>query len=159
MLSYGTCCLTGTCIFRNYWVKFPFVSSQCFLNYSFERGVMLSQSLLVYWLIGIIIQNTWMKGIDTDMRLVLKQLRHAISHVWFVRLIALNHWLRQVNPEIIGKLEEAGLKFVGRDETGKRMEVCAFCLLVIMHSWLILKCKRNQTMQVPLVVKHMSPEK
>ncbi|KAL5791907.1 hypothetical protein ACOSP7_000501 [Xanthoceras sorbifolium] len=29
----------------------------------------------------------------------------------------------EVNPEVIGVLEEAGLKFVGRDETGKRMEV------------------------------------
>ncbi|KAK4750374.1 hypothetical protein SAY87_027823 [Trapa incisa] len=29
----------------------------------------------------------------------------------------------EVNPEMIGKLEEAGLKFVGRDETGKRMEI------------------------------------
>ncbi|KAH9703506.1 CTP synthase [Citrus sinensis] len=29
----------------------------------------------------------------------------------------------EVNPEVIGVLEEAGLKFVGKDETGKRMEV------------------------------------
>ncbi|KAH9768127.1 CTP synthase [Citrus sinensis] len=29
----------------------------------------------------------------------------------------------EVNPEAIGVLEEAGLKFVGKDETGKRMEV------------------------------------
>ncbi|XP_021904470.1 CTP synthase [Carica papaya] len=29
----------------------------------------------------------------------------------------------EVNPEVIGNLEEAGLKFVGKDETGKRMEV------------------------------------
>lgn len=29
----------------------------------------------------------------------------------------------QVNPEVIGVLEEAGLKFVGKDETAKRMEV------------------------------------
>lgn len=28
-----------------------------------------------------------------------------------------------MNPEVIGVLEEAGLKFVGKDETGKRMEV------------------------------------
>lgn len=28
-----------------------------------------------------------------------------------------------MNPEAIGVLEEAGLKFVGKDETGKRMEV------------------------------------
>ncbi|RWR94259.1 CTP synthase [Cinnamomum micranthum f. kanehirae] len=29
----------------------------------------------------------------------------------------------EVNPDIIGKLEEAGLQFVGTDETGKRMEI------------------------------------
>lgn len=29
----------------------------------------------------------------------------------------------QVNPELVGLLEEAGLKFVGKDESGKRMEV------------------------------------
>uniref|UniRef100_A0A7N0TLK3 CTP synthase n=1 Tax=Kalanchoe fedtschenkoi TaxID=63787 RepID=A0A7N0TLK3_KALFE len=29
----------------------------------------------------------------------------------------------EVNPELINTLEEAGLKFVGRDETGKRMEI------------------------------------
>ncbi|XP_031276104.1 CTP synthase-like [Pistacia vera] len=29
----------------------------------------------------------------------------------------------EVNPEVIGALEEAGLKFVGKDETGKRMEI------------------------------------
>ncbi|KAI4301478.1 hypothetical protein L6164_034754 [Bauhinia variegata] len=29
----------------------------------------------------------------------------------------------EVNPEYIGTLEEAGLKFVGKDESGKRMEV------------------------------------
>ncbi|KAH9768118.1 CTP synthase [Citrus sinensis] len=29
----------------------------------------------------------------------------------------------EVNPEAIGVLEEAGLKFVGKDETGKRMEI------------------------------------
>ncbi|XP_010038269.1 CTP synthase isoform X1 [Eucalyptus grandis] len=29
----------------------------------------------------------------------------------------------EVNPDVIGILEEAGLKFVGRDETGRRMEI------------------------------------
>ncbi|KAI6674558.1 hypothetical protein NL676_002464 [Syzygium grande] len=29
----------------------------------------------------------------------------------------------EVNPDVIGNLEEAGLKFVGRDETGRRMEI------------------------------------
>ncbi|EEF47297.1 ctp synthase, putative [Ricinus communis] len=29
----------------------------------------------------------------------------------------------EVNPEVIGALEERGLKFVGKDETGKRMEI------------------------------------
>jgi len=29
----------------------------------------------------------------------------------------------QVNPNMISKLENVGLSFVGRDETGQRMEV------------------------------------
>jgi CTP synthase (UTP-ammonia lyase) len=29
----------------------------------------------------------------------------------------------EVNPEMVSKLEEEGLLFVGRDETGERMEV------------------------------------
>ncbi|KAA3471435.1 CTP synthase [Gossypium australe] len=32
-------------------------------------------------------------------------------------------FMPEVNPDVIGVLEEAGLKFVGKDETGKRMEV------------------------------------
>ncbi|KAM7495814.1 hypothetical protein LguiA_020228 [Lonicera macranthoides] len=32
----------------------------------------------------------------------------------------------EVNPEMVGILEEAGLKFVGRDESGQRMEVLEF---------------------------------
>ena len=38
-------------------------------------------------------------------------------------LLLLYHYL-QVNPEMIMELERAGLKFVGTDETGRRMEVC-----------------------------------
>lgn len=29
----------------------------------------------------------------------------------------------EVNPEMVSQIEEAGLLFVGRDETGERMEV------------------------------------
>lgn len=29
----------------------------------------------------------------------------------------------QVNPHMVGVLEEGGLKFVGKDESGQRMEV------------------------------------
>jgi len=29
----------------------------------------------------------------------------------------------QVNPDMVSKLENAGLSFVGKDETGNRMEV------------------------------------
>ncbi|XP_038992280.1 CTP synthase 2-like [Hibiscus syriacus] len=29
----------------------------------------------------------------------------------------------EVNPDMISKLEAAGLSFVGRDETGRRMEI------------------------------------
>jgi CTP synthase (UTP-ammonia lyase) len=34
-----------------------------------------------------------------------------------------NFGIVQVNPDVIETLEEAGLKFVGKDESGKRMEV------------------------------------
>lgn len=34
----------------------------------------------------------------------------------------------QVNPDVIGSLEEHGLNFVGKDESGKRMEV-GFCFI------------------------------
>jgi CTP synthase len=30
----------------------------------------------------------------------------------------------EVNPDLVDKLEEAGLHFVAKDETGRRMEVC-----------------------------------
>ncbi|KAH9768128.1 CTP synthase [Citrus sinensis] len=40
----------------------------------------------------------------------------------------------EVNPEAIGVLEEAGLKFVGKDETGKRMEILElYSLSVVCH--------------------------
>ena len=29
----------------------------------------------------------------------------------------------EVNPEMVAKLEAAGMRFVGKDETGQRMEV------------------------------------
>lgn len=29
----------------------------------------------------------------------------------------------EVNPDLVPRLEEAGLHFVGRDETGERMEI------------------------------------
>lgn len=35
----------------------------------------------------------------------------------------------QVNPDMISQLETAGLSFVGKDETGRRMEVC-ICMQV-----------------------------
>ena len=36
----------------------------------------------------------------------------------------------QVNPDMISMLEEAGLTFVGKDESGKRMEVGFLCFLL-----------------------------
>ena len=33
----------------------------------------------------------------------------------------------EVNPALVDKLEEKGLRFVGRDETGTRMEVAELC--------------------------------
>lgn len=37
--------------------------------------------------------------------------------------------LAQVNPQMVPQLEAAGLRFVGRDETGQRMEVRGTLLL------------------------------
>jgi hypothetical protein len=30
----------------------------------------------------------------------------------------------QVNPDMVPEFENAGLQFVGKDDTGRRMEVC-----------------------------------
>lgn len=35
-----------------------------------------------------------------------------------------------MNPEMVDKLEAAGLRFVGKDETGRRMEVLISLSLV-----------------------------
>ncbi len=37
--------------------------------------------------------------------------------------------LFKVNPDMVERLEQAGLKFVGRDESGQRMEVSPLHLL------------------------------
>lgn len=42
----------------------------------------------------------------------------------------------QVNPDMILQLEDAGLSFVGKDETGRRMEVRTLSF----RSWKILPC-------------------
>lgn len=44
----------------------------------------------------------------------------------------------EINPELVGKLEEAGLHFVGKDETGERMEIFELKdhpFFVGMYSW------------------------
>ena len=38
----------------------------------------------------------------------------------------MNHYAVQVNPEMILRLESAGLSFVGKDESEMRMEVHTF---------------------------------
>lgn len=68
----------------------------------------------------MIIRSTWMNVIDIDMRCLF---------FFFLYLHNENRVLRisfntQVNPDVIGILEEGGLKFVGKDESGNRMEVC-----------------------------------
>lgn len=40
-------------------------------------------------------------------------------YIW----LYLANFMMQVNPNVIVSLEEHGLKFVGKDESGKRMEV------------------------------------
>lgn len=38
--------------------------------------------------------------------------------------VGLKNKTLQVNPDMVSKLENAGLSFVGKDESGNRMEVC-----------------------------------
>ena len=40
----------------------------------------------------------------------------------------------QVNPNMISQLENAGLSFVGKDETGQRMEVSIVAGDVLLYS-------------------------
>lgn len=63
-----------------------------------------------------------MNGIGIDMRQVFKVYLVAKFDAW-EGLTRVNIIMLQVNPEFIGAFEEAGLKFVGKDETGNRMEV------------------------------------
>lgn len=42
----------------------------------------------------------------------------------------------QVNPNLVSALEEGGLKFVGRDESGERMEVN--CPPTLLSNYLII---------------------
>eukprot|EP00967_Tisochrysis_lutea_P067927 scaffold88855_cov26-Tisochrysis_lutea.AAC.1 len=42
---------------------------------------------------------------------------HLIAHhTWLVRRY-------EVNPDVVQQIEDAGMQFVGRDETGERMEI------------------------------------
>ena len=53
--------------------------------------------------------------------------KDANRYLWFKKLIFFGKWnknvARQVNPEMVGRLERAGLSFTGKDITGRRMEV------------------------------------
>lgn len=42
-------------------------------------------------------------------------------------------FLMQVNPEMVGRLEKAGLSFTGKDITGRRMEVRTLTPTVPFH--------------------------
>ncbi|KAJ4838643.1 hypothetical protein Tsubulata_004236 [Turnera subulata] len=58
-------------------------------------------------------------------KLLIREMRREMK---FEIAIAANEndgmvWQCRVNPDLIGALEEKGLKFVGKDETGKRMEI------------------------------------
>ena len=43
-------------------------------------------------------------------------------------------YFEQVNPDMVPQFENAGLSFVGSDETGRRMEVSFFQIMQVMYS-------------------------
>lgn len=49
-----------------------------------------------------------------------------IKFVTLLNVRSFSSW--QVNPEMVDSLEAAGLRFVGKDETGRRMEVSLISL-------------------------------
>ena len=72
---------------------------------------------------GTITQSMLMKDIGTDMRLIDQKII-SFTSIFIVnfQLITIYYDFVQVNPEMVDTLEKSGLKFVGKDETGKRME-------------------------------------
>ena len=71
----------------------------------------------------------WMSDIDIDTRYVkLMQIDEICFLLLFLNAACLQGcfnciYILQVNPDMIMKLENAGLSFVGKDESGRRMEV------------------------------------
>lgn len=65
-----------------------------------------------------------MNGIGIDMRLVVSCKFSSSGNIMFHKhLLCSRCGLMQVNPDVIGILEDAGLKFVGKDDSRRRMEV------------------------------------
>ncbi len=46
--------------------------------------------------------------------------------------------LVKVNPDMVDALEKAGLRFVGKDETGRRMEVISASLPIQNDSHIVI---------------------
>jgi hypothetical protein len=74
-----------------------------------------------------------MRGTGTDMRSVIFALPYQCISVlglltWYLTpfypvIFFVLKLCLQVNPDMVPAFEKAGLQFVGKDETGKRMEV------------------------------------
>ena len=47
----------------------------------------------------------------------------------------------EVNPELVPALEEGGLRFVGKDETGQRMEIVELAPDAVSYTHLTLPTK------------------
>lgn len=81
-----------------------------------------------------------MSVIDIDMRQVGRMNGFHAGHKFFPLLfeISIKCYIWQVNPDMIIKLENAGLSFVGKDETRQRMEVDASYLCVFYELCILL---------------------
>lgn len=75
-------------------------------------------------MLGTITQSMLTNGIGIDMRLVVSCKFSSSGNIMCHKhLLCSRYGLMQVNPDVIGILEDAGLKFVGKDDSRRRMEV------------------------------------
>lgn len=74
------------------------------------------------------IEATLRRDTAIDMRYVMHIILFCLgcSEKLIFEARGLNCFVLQVNPEIVGRLEKAGLSFTGKDLTGRRMEVRTF---------------------------------
>lgn len=78
-------------------------------------------------LVDMGIEVTLMRDIVIDTRWIVfngnKMNKNFLKSYQFCQVVTLYFLLLQVNPEMVARLEKAGLSFTGKDETGQRMEV------------------------------------